>query len=122
MRLTSFVAGLLLATSALAGCNLIGAAPTITVYSGRAEELVAPVIERFEQQTGINVDVRYGDTAELASTILEEGANSPADVFFAQDAGALGAVAAAALFQALPDAMLNRVPAQFRSPEGEWVG
>lgn len=94
----------------------------LTVYSGRNEELVGPLIEQFEAQTGIQVNVRYGDTAELAATILEEGANSPADVFFAQDAGALGALATEDRLQELPDSILQRVEPRFRSAEGEWVG
>ena len=97
-------------------------AGTLTVYSGREEELVGPIIERFEQTSDIEVDVRYGDTAELAAQILEEGNNSPADVFFAQDAGALGAVAKADLFADLSEEVLDKVPSQFRSPDGQWVG
>ncbi len=87
-----------------------------------SENLVAPLMERFKQETGIDVEVRYGGTAELAATILEEGANSPADVFFAQDAGSLGALAEVGRLTVLPDAVLNRVDARFRSPSGEWVG
>lgn len=97
-------------------------AQTLTVYSGRNEEFVAPVIEDFTEETGIQVEVRYGDTAELAATILEEGGNSPADVFLAQDAGALGALADAGLFTALPAATLGRVEARFRSADDLWVG
>ena len=77
--------GLLLAGSALA--------QPLTVYSGRNEAFVEPVVEAFTAETGLEVEVRYGDTAELAATILEEGPNSPADLFLAQDAGALGALA-----------------------------
>ena len=94
----------------------------LTVYSGRAEELVGPLYERFERATGIQVDARYGDSAELAATIAEEGPNSPAEVFFAQDAGALGAVAAEGRLRALPPALLERVGKRFRDPEGRWVG
>lgn len=95
---------------------------TITVYSGRTETLVNPVIQRFQTATGVEVKVRYGDTAELAAAILEEGKNSPADVYFAQDAGALGALAIKGSFRQLPEAILNRVDDRFRSPWGQWVG
>lgn len=94
----------------------------LVVYSGRSEALVGPIIEQFAAATGVDVDVRYGSTAEIAATILEEGANSPADIFFAQDPGGLGAVAAADLFAPLPEELLTQVPERFRSPEGLWVG
>ncbi|CAN5666839.1 iron ABC transporter substrate-binding protein [soil metagenome] len=100
----------------------LGFAQTLTVYSGRNEAFMAPVIERFQAEIGVSVDARYGNTAALAATILEEGQNSPADVYIAQDAGALGALARAGVLSELPDEVLNRVQPRFRSPAGLWVG
>jgi iron(III) transport system substrate-binding protein len=94
----------------------------LTIYSGRGEDLVGPLIDRFELETGLNVQVRYGGTAEMAATILEEGRNSPADVYYGQDAGALGALARAGRLSVLPDDILNRVEPRFRSPDSLWVG
>lgn len=98
------------------------AATQLTVYSGRSEDLVGPIVAQFEGATGIDVEVRYGDTAQLAGAILEEGDNSPADVYFGQDAGALGALSDAGRFRPLDPALLERVDPQYRSVDGEWVG
>jgi iron(III) transport system substrate-binding protein len=95
---------------------------TLTTSSGRDEERVGPIIDRFEQQTGIQTEVRYGDTAELAGTIIEEGERSPADVFFGQDAGALGALQKDGRLATLPEEILERVPPEFRSDRDQWVG
>src|SRR5512134_205734 len=100
----------LLVLLALGGCG--GEDGDITVYSGRQEDLVEGLFEQFEQETGITLDVRYGDSAELAATIAEEGENSPADVFFAQDPGSLGSVDAQ--LSELPAETLDRVDARFR--------
>ncbi len=110
-----------LALCALAASSF-GVDPEITIYSGRTKDLVQPIMDQFTKATGIKVNVRYGGTTELATTILEEGNNSPADIFFSQDAGSLGAVAGEGRFKKLPDALLKRVEPRFRSPEGMWVG
>lgn len=120
------VAALALTAAACSGDDGATGSPdedgTLTVYSGREEEFVASLFERFEADTGIQVDVRYGDSAELAATLIEEGDASPADVFFSQDAGSLGAVAEAGMFAEIESEILNRVEERFRSPEGLWVG
>lgn len=92
----------------------------VVIYSGRSENLVKPLLDMFTADTGIPVAVRYGDTAEMAAQILEEGDNSPADVFYGQDAGALGALSER--FTPLEESILNQVEARFRSPNGTWVG
>ena len=99
-----------------------GTSDAITVYSGRSEELIGPLIERFEDESGISVSVRYGDSAELTATILEEADRSPASVFLAQDPASLGTVALADLFAALPTKLLEQVPAQYSDQGGRWIG
>lgn len=94
----------------------------LVVYSGRSEELVGPLLEMFEEETGISVEVRYGDTAEMAGLILTEGSNSPADVYYGQDAGALGALAADGRLIELPASIVDQVPEALRSTQGQWVG
>jgi iron(III) transport system substrate-binding protein len=95
---------------------------TLTVYSGREEEIVEPLFEDFQKKTGIEVKARYGDSAELAATIAEEGDRSPADVFFAQDPGSVGSVEQAGRLTTLPQSLLERVPERFRDPDRHWVG
>ncbi|MYE46667.1 MAG: iron ABC transporter substrate-binding protein [Chloroflexi bacterium] len=94
----------------------------LTIYSGRSPDLIGPLLQRFAEETGINVRVRYGGTAQLATLLVEEGDQSPADIYIAQDAGALGAVQAAGLFADLDDDVLDLVPSAYRSREGQWVG
>lgn len=94
----------------------------VVVYSGRSEALVDPVLKQFQTTTGIKVEIRYAGTSELAATILEESGKSPADVFFSQDAGALGALAAAQRLAKLPDDVLALVDPRFRAASGLWVG
>ncbi len=109
-----------LAAAFLAGCG--APEPILTVYCGRGESLVAPVIAAFEQETGIRTEARYGGTADLAAQILEEGDQSPADVYYGQDAGALGQLAAEGRLLPLPESILGRVSARFRDSAGRWVG
>lgn len=118
--------------AAIAACMLLvlvvvplsaqDAPETLVVYSGRNETLIAPILTRFTEATGVQVQVVYGDTAAVANQILEEGANSPADVYIGQDAGALGALAKAGTLSVLPSDILERVPAVYASSEGYWVG
>lgn len=94
----------------------------LTLYSGRSEEFIAPFLAEWEQSSGIKLNVRYGDSAELAAQLLEEGANSPADLFLSQDAGSLGAIAAADLFTELPEGVARDIPAEYVAANRNWVG
>ena len=95
---------------------------TLTVYSGRSEELIGPLIQQFEEESGIDVAVRYGGSTEIAATLLEEGDRSPADVVFTQDPASIGAVALEGMLDPLPVALLSRVPERFSDTDGRWVG
>ena len=115
-------AALALPTLAACGGGSDAADGPLTIYSGRSEELVAPLFAQFTEETGIEVSARYGDTAELAAQLIEEGEASPAQVYFAQDAGALGAVDTAGLLAPLPASVATTVPEAYRAPSGNWTG
>ncbi len=111
----------------LAGCSSssneqVQGVTDLTIYSGRSEAFIAPFFAEWEAQSGIKLNIRYGDSAELAAQILEEGANSPADLFLSQDAGSLGAISEAGLFISLPTGVAQSIPAQFVSANRNWVG
>lgn len=95
---------------------------TVTIYSGRDASMVAPLIAAFEQATGIDAQVNYASSPELAATILEEGPRSPADVFFAQDSATLGLMEREGRLAELPAETVAAVPAGFRAASGRWVG
>jgi len=125
-RIGRFVllAGLALGVAACGGGDDSGGSGggSLTIYSGREEEIVKPLFERFEREAGVDLRVRYGDSAELAAQIAEEGERSRADLFFAQDPGSIGSVSQEGLLTELPGRLLERVPPRFRDPESEWVG
>ncbi len=93
----------------------------LVIYSGRNENLVAPILDKLEDETGIDVQVRYGGSSELAAQLLEEGEGTKADLFFSQDAGALGALAKAGRLETLPPATTAKVQERFVDPGGHWV-
>ena len=94
---------------------------TLVIYSGRNENLVAPVLDRLEETVGMPVEVRYASSSELAAQLLEEGDATAADLFFSQDAGALGALAKADMLATLDDAVTALVPDDYRDSEDRWV-
>jgi iron(III) transport system substrate-binding protein len=129
-RLLAAAAALALLTTAACGSDAEDSSTEATaseqealvVYAGRNENLIGPLLEQFTEQTGIEVTPRYGGSAELAAQLLEEGDRTPADVFLAQDAGALGALEEADGFEPLAEETLAKVPAKYSSADGGWVG
>src|SRR5690348_11833049 len=102
------LAALLVATPLLAACGGGGGAD-LTIYSGRTENLVGPLLERFAEAEGVDISVRYGDSAELALLIDQEGDDTPADVFISQSPGALGFLASDGRFEPLSDGVKELV-------------
>ena len=121
IRPVRIVAASLLAilVTAVAAC---GGSDELTIYSGRIEALIGPAIKLYEKDSGETVKTRYGDSPSLAATLVEEGKNSRADLFYAQDAGSLDAIEKAGNLEPLPADLLDQVPARFRSRTGRWVG
>ncbi len=95
---------------------------TLTLYSGRIAPIMGPAIDQHEAASGVDVQPRWGDSPALAATLVEEGRNSPADLFFAQDAGSLYAVEKQGLLMKLPADILAKVDKPYRSRTGAWVG
>jgi iron(III) transport system substrate-binding protein len=104
----------------LAGCG--GDEDRLTIYSGRTANLVDPLLEQFADETGISIDVRYGDSGDLALLIEQEGDRTPADVFLSQSPGALGFLEQAGMLGTLPEDVTALVPDEFAADDGGWVG
>ena len=95
---------------------------SLTVYSGRSQSLVHPLLEAFGERAGVDIRVKYAGSASTAATLLEEGDNTPADVVFLQEPGSLGSLAASGMLAELPQATLDKVDPRLRDPNGQWVG
>lgn len=121
LLLPFLIAALLLsACTPAAGAPVPAVSNNLVLYSGRSENLAGPLIEQYQEASGARVDVRWGGSSELAAVLLEEGEKSPADLFYSQEPGALGATLD--MLAPLPDDILERVDERFRDPEGRWVG
>ncbi len=95
---------------------------SITIYSGRTESLIAPVLEAFTCSTGIKTAVRWADSAQLAQLLAEEGERSPADVYLSKSPGPVGFLEARGLLGEIDPTVLDLVTEDNRSKEARWVG
>ena len=95
---------------------------SLTIYSGREQPLVKLIMDRFTKETGIQLNVRYASSTSLATALVEEGGNSPADVYWSQEPGTLGLVGARGLLSRLPQTTVGKVPSRFSTPSRRWVG
>jgi iron(III) transport system substrate-binding protein len=104
----------------LSACT--GGSDALTIYSGRDEALIGPLLEQFAEANDIDIEVRYGETGDLALLIAEEGEDSPADVFLSQSPGAVAFLANEGLLGELSAEELSAVDPRFESDDGRWIG
>ena len=120
------IAASLLAVSACGASRHSGqsgaAADGITVYNAQHEALTKEWADAFTKQTGIKVTLRSGDDSELSNQLVQEGKNSPADVFLTENSPAMTQVENAGLFTDVDKATLAQVPADYRPSTGKWTG
>ncbi len=93
----------------------------LVLYVGRSEKLVGPLLDKLEAEVGRDVEVQYAGTAELAAKLMEEGDRSPADVYFSQDAGALGALKKNDMLRPLADATVAGIDKTWVDADKAWV-
>jgi iron(III) transport system substrate-binding protein len=113
---------LLLCAGLVSACGSAGSGAGLTIYSGQHEQTTALLASAFEKQTKIKVSVRSGDESTLGNQIVQEGSNSPADVFYAENTPVLEALREKDLLAPVAPATLSSVPARDNAADGRWVG
>jgi iron(III) transport system substrate-binding protein len=96
----------------------------VTIYSGRTDNLIQPILDEFEAASGLTVEVKYGNSADLALLIEEEAAAGgvKADVFLSQSPGAIGFLEQNGRLADLSADTLSLVPPSVSDDGGKWVG
>lgn len=115
-------AALVAVLALILGATACGGRDELIIYSGRGESLVRPLLERFAEDTGIDIAVRYAPSTEQALLLREEGTATDADVFLSQNPGPVALLHDDGRLTSLPDDLLEQVPPAFRGEEGSWVG
>ncbi|MGM0411811.1 MAG: Fe(3+) ABC transporter substrate-binding protein [Pseudomonadota bacterium] len=113
----------LVSAALIAGCGGAGEEETLNVYSARKEALIKPLLDRFEQESGMEVKLLTADAGALLSRLENEGRNTPADVLITVDAGNLHRAREAGVLAATDSAVLeSAIPAHLRDEQGHWFG
>lgn len=93
----------------------------VNIYSYRQAYLLEPLLNAFEQETGIKSNVVFAKQG-LAERLEREGRNSPADVVMTVDISRLNELVERDLVQGVDNDVLNKnTPASLRHPEGKWI-
>ena len=120
-RHLALAAATLVALPALSACSLLNP-PDLVVYNAQHEELLDEIVPLFEKETGLDVELRSGKDLEMANQIVEEGKDSPADVFLTENSPAMSIVDNAGLFTEVPDGVLDNIPAEYVPSDRKWTG
>jgi iron(III) transport system substrate-binding protein len=106
----------------LAGWPVAAGAQTLTLYNAQHEQVVGMLTAMFTKETGIKVRVHTGEGPDIASQILQEGADSPADVFFTENSPELILLDEKGLLAPVDAETLAKVPSKYSAADGDWLG
>lgn len=120
-RALAIAATLVTAAPLLGGCGLLRG-PDLVIYNAQHEELMVEIVPLFEEQTGLDVELRNGKDLELANQLVAEGGDSPADVFLTENSPAMSIVDNAGLFSPVSETALETIPAEYVPSSGNWTG
>ena len=93
----------------------------LRIYSGRSEALVSDLFKQAESELNIKLNIEYGKTNQMVTRMLTEGAQSPADIIFAQDSGHLGALSNRDMLAELSPGLMDGIQQQYRDDKNRWL-
>ena len=120
-RALAIAATLVTASPLLGGCGMIGG-PDLVIYNAQHEELMTEIVPIFEEETGLDVELRNGKDLELANQLVAEGEESPADVFVTENSPAMSIVDNEGLFTKVSDEALDDIPGEYVPSSQNWTG
>jgi len=124
-RTLAVLAAVGLAAATLTACGASksgGSAGSITLYSGQHEQTTQSLVAAFEQQTGIQVNVRYDDEDTFSDEIVQEEKHPVADVFYTENSPALEYLQEKGLLASVDPSTESQTASKYDSAQGDWVG